>query len=144
MKHPGSGFEYEDERNEDLMRAYRDEVALSKDIKVAHLFRAVVERPSVRFWVSEERAFIVISRMLKGEVLDGMRRLKREMYEEIYARYLELRDKHPDKSIRHLVTMAVNSPAPKFYIEPASARVIVCKIKKKWRKERRLFLHRRR
>ena len=144
MKHPGSGFEYEDERNEDLMRAYREEVALAGSIKVINLFRAIVERPSARFWVSEERAFIVISRMSKGLGLGGMRRLKREMYEEIYARYLELREKHPDKSMRHLVTMAVNQPAPKFYIEPASARVIVCKIKKRWRKERRLFLHRRR
>ena len=143
MKHPGSSFEYEEERNEDLMRAYREEVASAGNIKVASLFSAIVERPSVRFWVSEERAFVVISRMLKGDKLDGMRKLKREMYEEIYRRYIQLQGLHPKKSVRHVVSMVVCQPAPKFYIEPASARVIVCKIKKRWRQERRLFLRRR-
>lgn len=144
MKHQGSTFEYEDQRNEDLMRAYRQEIDDAEHIRVANIFASVVERPSERFWVSEERAFIVISYMSKGDTLDNMRPLKREMYQEIYRRYMLLREKFPDKTMRQLVSMIVNQPAPKFYIEPASARVIICKIKKKWRYQRRLFLRRRR
>lgn len=144
MKHQGSTFEYEEQRNEDLMRAYREEISRAGHIKVVNVFARVVEQPSERFWVSEERAFIVISAMLRGVPLDGMRPLKQEMYREIHARFLKLREKHPDMRVRHLVSIVVNQPAPKFYIEPASARVIVCKIRKKWRTQRRLFLRRRR
>ena len=144
MKHPGSTFEYEDQRNEDLMRAYRTEIHEARHIRVANLFQQVVERPSERFWVSEERAFIVISYMSKGDTLEDMRPLKREMYEEIYRRNLKLKDKYPDRTMRQLVSIVVNQPAPKFYIEPASARVIICKIKKIWRNQRRLFLRRHR
>lgn len=144
MKHIGSVFEYEEQRNEDLMRAYREEIGKAGVIRILDIFRAVVDQPSERFWVSEERAFIVISRMAKGDKLETMRPLKREMYVEIYSRYLALRAKHPDRSMRHLVSMAVSQRAPKFYMEPASARLIVYKQKKKWKRERRLFLHRRR
>lgn len=144
MKHRGSTFEYEEQRNEDLMRAYRTELSGAAHIRVSRLFQQIVERPSERFWVSEERAFIVVSAMARGDNLETMRPLKREMYIEIYRRYLEIRQKFPDRTMRQLVSMVVNQPAPKFYIEPASARVIVCKIKKKWRNQRRLFLRRRR
>lgn len=145
MKNKGSIFEYEDARNRDLMRAYKELVEKSRRIYLPDICKQLVNMPSERFWVSEERAAIVISDMLKGRPIDNMTRNKREMYEEIYRRVLALREERPDASITELVSEVVEGPAPKFYLTPKSAKVIISKIKSEWyerrkRKYRHLFM----
>ena len=145
MKNKGSIFEYEDARNRDLMRAYKELVEKSRRIYLPDICKQLVNMPSERFWVSEERAAIVISDMLKGRSIDNMTRNKREMYEEIYRRVLALREERPDASITELVSDVVEGPAPKFYLTPKSAKVIISKIKSEWyerrkRKYRHLFM----
>jgi hypothetical protein len=137
MKNFGSVFEYEQERNRDLMRAYREELANSKFIRMPEIYKAVVDKPSSRFWVSEERAAIVISHMMRGGNIDNMRPLKREMFKVIYQRVMELKRHHPQLPVYQLVFQVVSQRAPKFYLTPGSAKVIICKIKKRWKKERR-------
>lgn len=137
MKNFGSTFEYEKQRNDDLMRAYREEIEQCKFIKMPDVFKKVVNRPSQRFWVSEERAAIVLSAMIKGDTLDNMRPLKREMFFEIYRRAMELREKNPELSVFNLAFCVVRQQAPKFYLTPGSAKVIVSKIKRQWYKKRK-------
>lgn len=141
MKPHGSHYEYEEQRNDNLMECYHELLTSAQFVRMPDIYSKVVNMPSRRFWVSEERAAIVVSAMMRGDSLDRMRPLKREMYNEIYSRAMELRDKHPKMPISQLVAQVVEQPAPKFYLTPGSAKVLICKIRKEWyyqRTKRRL------
>lgn len=148
MKPYGCKFEYEKERNNDLMRAYHELVERSSHICLPVIYEEVVNMPSARFWVSEERAAIVIAAMMKSvnvdEALNDMRQNKKEMFHEIYNRAMKLREKNPMMSVFDLAFNVVRQPAPKFYLTPGSARVIIYRAKREWfearkRKLRHLF-----
>ena len=98
MKHKGSTFEYKDERDRDLLRAYREQLMLCETIDLTEVFKKVVLMPSARFWVSEERAAIVIARMFKGDKLESMKPNTREMYEEIFKRVKDMKEHNPEMS----------------------------------------------
>ena len=130
VKNYGSTFEYEAQRNKELMMAYREEIARATYIRRDELLKNTVNHPASRFWVSEHRAAIVMASMMRGDQLHYMRPLKREMFQEIYRRFVALKEQNPELSIYALATMAVNQPAPKFYLTPGSAKVIICRIRK--------------
>lgn len=131
MKPHGSILEFTRERNNDLMRAYRHQIKRARHISMRSIAADIVEMPAARFWVSEERATIVISALLAGRDLPAnMRPTKCEMFSEIYRRFLNLRHSRPHDSVYALVSEVVNSPAPKFYMLPRSAMDIIYKIKK--------------
>lgn len=145
MKNVGSYFEYEEARNRDLMRAYREQLASAKNASMSKVYEATVNMPSERFWVSEERAAIVISNMMRGDRLDAMRPTKKAMFYEIFDRVKAAQLENPKETIYNLTFDVVNSPAPRFYLTPGSAKVIINKIKKQWyeqrkRKYRHLFM----
>jgi len=123
------------------MRAYREAIAECNVIRMPDIFRAVVNKSSARFWVSEERAAIVISHLMRGGKLHNMRPLKKEMFHEIYRRVLALKADNPDMSLNQLAFFAVRQQAPKFYLTPGSAKVIICKIKKTLKKNHTLSGH---
>jgi hypothetical protein len=136
MKHFGSSFEYAEERNADIMRAYRQELSRCKQIFLPEVFNNVVNMPSKRFSVSAERAAIVISNMMRGDDLLNMRPTKREMFQEIYRRIKILQEQNPRMSIYEMALKVVQEPAPKFYITAGSAKVIIYRIRKQWHKKR--------
>ena len=131
MKHKGNYFEYRDERDADLLRAYRQHIVECDVIDIRRISQDVVNMPASRFWVSEERAIAIIRKMKKHRPLYGMRPLLMEMYHEIYRRVSALETKHPEWSLFKVVFHAVRQPAPKFYLTPESARVIMYKAKKR-------------
>jgi len=131
MKYHGCILEFTDDRNKELMRAFREAIEQSEFIDIAEISERIVNMPCSRFWVSEERAIVVVAAMLKGKpVLNAMRPTKREMFKEIYKRVIELRKERHDASLFELVMKVVNSPAPKFYMTPRSAMETIYKIKK--------------
>ena len=132
MKYFGSILDFTRERNADLMRVYRDRLAEASIIVMPVIFQLVADSPASRFWVSEERAAIVISAMAAGKPMPRMRSNKREMFEEIYRRYLLMRKDYPDKSVYELVTKIVNQPAPKFYLTPRTVGEFIYRIKNGW------------
>lgn len=141
MKPHGSDCEFKQQRNDDLMRAYHELIKSTRYIRMPEIYRKVVNMPSSRFWVSEERAAIVVAAMMRGEMPKKMRPLKREMFDEIYRRVLKLREKNPQLTILQLVSQVVEQPAPKFYFTPGTAKVYITKAKKEWyfrRTKRRL------
>lgn len=141
MKPHGSHYEYEEQRNDNLMEVYHEIIAKANHVRMPDVYEKVANSPSRRFWVSEERATIVVSAMMRGDDLKRMRPLKKEMYNEIYRRAMALRDKSPKMPISQLVAQVVEQPAPKFYITPGSTKVLICKIRKEWyfqRTKRRL------
>lgn len=119
------------------MRAYREQITQTREVYLPEIYRRVVDMPSKRFWVSEERATIVVGNIIKGDKLEKMRPTKREMYFEIYKRVCELKKTRPTASIYDLVFDVLSGPAPKFYLTPGSAKVIISKIKKQWYEERK-------
>lgn len=136
MKHHGAVMEYAEERMQDLMRAYDEYISSCDYIRMPDVYAAIVNMEARRFWVSDIRATKVIYAMLRGVTIKGMRPLKREMFEEILRRVLDLRKKRPELTIRACCSIVVASPAPKFYLTPGSAKIMVCKARKKWIQEK--------
>lgn len=137
MKKKGTISQLQHERDDDLMRAFQQELAGRPHILLPEVLKAVVASPSKRFWVTSERASIVIYNMMKGDELEHMRPLKRKMFREIYRRVMKLKANYPQLSIPILTEQVVAEPAPEFYITPGSAKVIISRI----RKRRRIHNH---
>jgi hypothetical protein len=137
LKRHGNTFEYEQDRNDELLKAYREEIAACDVIRMDEIWQRIANRSSRRFWVSEERAAIVVARMMRGDRLRKMKPLKREMYFEIFRIVKRLKEQYPDMPIYKLSFKAVNTPAPKFYMTPKSIKVIIYKIKRGWYEERK-------
>lgn len=130
MKHYGSSLYFTRERNAALLKAYREQISTVSFVRLKEIAENIVNSPSPRFWVSEDRAFVVVSDIMRGKpVLETMRPTKREMFEEIHRRVVELKKKHPDWRLFQLVFKVVNSPAPKFYMEASSALERLFKIR---------------
>lgn len=158
MKKRGVKFEYEEERDRDLMRAYCEQLRRLYDEHggvqlLDDVFRRLVRMPSSRFWVSETRAAVVVGAMCREadrvggtprrwETLRRMRTTKRRMYAEIYRRYRLRQQARPDLGIFQNVTYVVLQAAPEFYITPDSAKVIYYRAKNKYYKEQIMKLRR--
>ena len=136
MKSFGCNSEHNRERSHDLFRNYSRLIESCKHIKADDIFARVVEMPASRFWVSTSRAAVVMANIMRGDKLDYMRPNKREMFFEIYHRMVELRHRRSDWSVPRLLDVVLAQPAPKFYMAPGSARVIILKERKKWFIER--------
>ena len=128
----GSTLEYTEERITALMQEYDRYIASCNHIRMTEVFTHIVNQPCSRFWVSNIRAAVVIARMLKGGRLKDMRPSKREMFQEIFKRVCLLKDLRPSVSLSQLVAEVVAQPAPKFYLSPSSAKIMVYKAKKEW------------
>ncbi len=125
-------MDFSKQRNNDLMRVYRQCLAEARVVVMPEIFQRVADSPSRRFWVSEERAAIVVARIHAGKSWPHMRPAKREMFEEIYRRFLIERMAHPKKSVYELVTGVVNQPAPKFYLTARTVGEFIYRIKNGW------------
>ena len=136
MKHHGAVMEYAEERMQDLMRAYDEYISSCYYIRMPDVYAAIVNMEARRFWVSDIRATKVIYAMLRGVTIKGMRPLKREMFEEILRRVLAMRKARPELTVRACCSIVVAGPAPKFYLTPGSAKIMVCKARKKWVQEK--------
>lgn len=134
MKRQGSKFEYEAERNKELLKAYCYQVEICSEIRLDEILSRVVNTPCSRFWVSDERASIVMSGIERGTAnLDSMIESRKEMFLEIYDRVKALRINNPTMSLSELTNEVVKQPAPRFYLTAKSARTIIHRIRKQWR-----------
>ena len=130
MKHKGSILAFTSQRNEELMNAYRNAISNVPFIDIDTVAEQIANSPCSRFWVSEERALIIIHALdNKKNILDSMSPMKRELFTEIYSRVNDLRSTEPAIPIHDIVFRVVNSPAPKFYLQPRCALDIIYKIK---------------
>lgn len=136
MKHFGSILDFTKERNNDLLHVYRTQLKEAGFIVMPDIFQLVANSPARRFYVSEERASIVISAMLSGNKLTKMRSNKREMFNEIFRRFLILRKQKPNSSVYHLVSEIVQQPAPKFYLTARTVGEFIYRIKNGWYEKR--------
>ena len=134
MKYYGCILDFTEERNSELIRVFREKLASANYIIMPDIFEQVANSPCKSFWVSEERAAIVISAMLSGKRLPNMRENKREMFNEIFRRFIELKKEYPDKSVYELSIKVVHQPAPRFYMTPRTVGELIYRIKNGWYK----------
>lgn len=132
MKNFGSISEYHRERTHDLLRAYFRYLESCSYVSMPDVFRKVVDMPAARFWVSASRAAVVVACINRGDKLRYMRSNKREMFFEIHRRVMELQREYADWSMPRLIEAVITQPAPKFYLAPGSARVLILRARKQW------------
>lgn len=128
-------FEYGDDRARDLLKVFKREFEICDCLGMIDVLKIVVNCPSERFWVSEERALRVVSSMYRRPLPPTCNRLKREMFEEIKRRCERLLDVHPDWPLSRRVYYVVGRPAPKFYLSVSSAHTILTEYQRKCKKE---------
>lgn len=126
--------DYTEERDADLLRAYKDEIRTLAVIDFSDACQAAACRPSRRFWISEERATKVVAAMLRGRRRVSQKPMRQAMYDEICRRVAAMQAASPDVPLADLVCRVVHSPAPSFYLTRGSARVIICRARKAARK----------
>ena len=80
MKYKDSRCYFIEERDADLLRAYKEIINVRDNIRLSEIEEKLAQSPSRRFWVSEDRAYIVILDLLKGKPLDNMIPTRKEMY----------------------------------------------------------------
>jgi len=133
MKTPGSQCDYIRERTDDLMRAYREVVdrmfSGNAHVRSSTIYDTVVTMPSKRFWVSPERASIVLSRIFQG-TCPKLSKNKRMMFDELARRVKALKQECPKTPLLYLVEKVILQPAPSFYMSPCSARIEIQREKK--------------
>ncbi len=128
-------FEYRRERDRELLELFNRELGNQPGESVEEVLRRVVEKPSRRFWVSEERARRVVSAMSRHPLPSGGSEERREMFEEIRRRCDLLAVEHPDWSLSERVYHVVCREAPRFYLSVHRAHAIICKERRRWRAE---------
>ncbi len=129
MKKKGSVVEFNDQRDKELLQAFKSQLHLLGTVPLQEGFTRAAMMPASRFWVSERRAMIVISSMLKGNRIESMNTKKREMYHEIYRRVKRILEEEPGITLTEATFRVVNSPAPEFYLTPKSARAMIYRLR---------------
>lgn len=129
MKKQGNTSDFIYDRNLDLHRSFMEVLRTSAGIPLRDMFAEAALRPSVRFWVSEGRASIVIGAMMRGATLENMNAKRKEMFEEIYRRVKMKMEADPDLCMTHAVTETIYEEAPEFYLTPESARSIIYRLR---------------
>ncbi len=142
MRKKGAGFEYREAYYKDLMRAYREALAMADvGARQKDVVAIAVGLPASRFWVSETRAYKVMGVLMRGRkvrerVLGSMRERTREMYAEIYRRVMR-RMRRTGECRWDAVVAVCGEAAPRFYIGVGSFLVFKYRYEKEWF-ERRL------
>lgn len=139
MKKSGSVSEFLGLRDRELAEAFAS-ILRTADMPLRDMFAAAAASPCSRFWVGELRAERVVRNMINAGLSSpddpDMLPKKREMYAEICRLTKNLMEADPSLSLPRAVELAVNSPAPEFYITEKSAKVIIYSIRRRRKKER--------
>ena len=109
------------------------QLAQGKKARMKEISVLAAKCPSSRFWISEERAQIVIYSWYSHDVYgkpyppyadpSRMFSLHVQMFQEVYSRCKILRQRHPSRPMTSIIASVVNSPAPSFYLTPKTILV---------------------
>lgn len=131
MKHVGCVTNFKTERGKALYKAFVETMGECKGQTINELCVRVSTKPSPRFWVSEERAAVVVGRIFKGDLLIEMSRMKREMFFEIADKVGEVLRKNKGMSINEACIKVVNGRASRFHLTPLTIRVLISNYRRK-------------
>ena len=118
--------DYTQQRNRDLRNRFIEQLGKSgRTIK--EVFATLTTAPAERFYISEERAYIlVLEKRRKGDGWgEGMLPTRKRMIEEIDRRVRLLMEREPGMTFKDAIFEVVNSPAPCFYLTRRSIRTLL-------------------
>lgn len=132
-------------RDRELLMICKDIIQqLLNDNQKVNMFavaRLASTYPASRFWISEERAKVVLKAWCYHDEEgvpypyyadpETMSHQHRAMFREIYSRYKLLKQKFPSRDTDSIVYQVVNSPAPSLYLDPKSILVYFYSCKRK-------------
>lgn len=134
MRKKGCQFEYREERDNELLSVFQKVYSQSRTYRrLDEILKDVINHRTKRFWISAERASIVISTMKKGKSISYMKPHKQDMFHEIHRRLMILEKTHTGTPTLQLLEMVLDQEAPSFYISVGAASVILHYIKKRKR-----------
>lgn len=141
MKNRGLGDSFIPERDDDLIRAYEEEIKHGGYRGIDVIMEIVVNSPTKRFWITPERIIEVVRLKRNGKLkLENYTHTKRAMYTELLSRFKKVETAHPEWMDIDKAIEVVYQPAPSFYITPQSAKVILCKRRKQRQKKRLAYI----
>lgn len=116
--------DYLPQRNRNLRKEFYN--LLGKADCVSDIFQLLTVVPAERFYISEERAYLLLLYKRKGNEQWDRKMLpnRRRMIIEIDKRVDAYLASHPGVSLRRAVAEVVNSPAPSFFLDAKSIRTI--------------------
>lgn len=143
VKTKGSISAHLRQRDEALLAAWRRVAAGMDEMDTDEVARRVADSPAPRLFVSEERAAVVVGRMLKGQPVRLAGAVKREMYELLLYRVRRLMQNGQATTIAAAIRTALAQPAPKFYLTPGSVKVILYRLRRRawYERRQRLLRH---
>lgn len=125
-------LEYQKERDLDLMEAYKKVLRhygkRAPFIKKSLLMLQTSISPAKRFYVSDEQAVRIVTRLYNNKDVYIKSKEKVEMYEEILKRVRDTVEDYDPLSIT--IRRVIQNPAPRFYITPETARIILYRLMK--------------
>lgn len=117
---------------EDLMSVYREVYTSCHSQEEA--YRKVVHHPAKRFYVTPKHAWERLRLMAKGDfsVLDRCTDVTRRMYLELFRQLQQLsqRKEFIGKSLWFICPFLVSQPAPEFYMDERTFKLIFNTMKK--------------
>ena len=117
-------------RNNDLYDAFKRVISDMDHIVLDEALTLTVNSPAKRFYISADRAYGVIVRWDKYGKTRLLSDERQEMYDELYRIIVRLREIRPELPLQHLIEIAIDQPAPKFYLKTNSAKIIPCNFKR--------------
>jgi hypothetical protein len=125
------------ERDEDLLRAYRQALDKAKyPFSLGEILSTTVNTPAKRHYVGVRGVCRAIKKLRKGEIL-SISEERKKLINDILPRVEELEQQKPGTLLRDIVEEVLDSPAPEFYIKTSSAQIIIHHILKRLRNETR-------
>lgn len=132
MKPQGAIAELSSLRSRHLLMAYFDYIRSVRNLRMSEAFANVARLPAPRFYVSANRAMVVLAKINSGDSLSDMRPLKREMFLEIHRRVSAFILDNPRSSLVEAIESTLARPAPSFYLSPVSVKMLILKARKSW------------
>lgn len=123
-----------------MLRAYNEQ--LRKQLRLygrvcqSLLAEKAVGSPASRYWVSSERACVVVYRMMRGESIGYMNPVKHRFYTALYQAFCRYREEHPQMPVKHIVEIVVTQPAPCFPVTPRVAKNIIERTRRRCQREK--------
>ena len=113
--------------------AVKDSGAYYKYTKKITLLDRAVQKPAKSFYISLEEGTRMIHHIDRYGISGKANKLNALKYNDLYRLYLRLKLNYPDIPPLALIQMAVDLPAPRFYIRPQTAGLILNKYINKWK-----------
>jgi len=113
-------LDFKEERDNDLRKAEKSVIERLGEAAIYVQRQGIVKmvclEPAPRYYASRNEAMRVFSRMRKGCCIHK-KGYKNMMFQALYKEYRKLEKENPGVGCAELVEMAINTPAPSFFLD---------------------------